>query len=120
MQLPKYISYTVSFAAVFILTYLIVSLTGALIHRIIGVSIFGPLNFIGGGLLGLIKGVVAAYVIVLVIMSLPLPKPLVHQFKTSSLVQWSLPTMEKGYRLVLNVAPKKVPYISDFFKKQIK
>ena len=89
--------HVLSFFAVWIATYLVINLIGGGLHRLIRSSIFGPLNFLSGGLIGLIKGTLLVALFLQFIFTLPLPRNLTRPIQASQAVQWIMPVAKMTY-----------------------
>jgi membrane protein required for colicin V production len=115
IKLPPNIGQIVAFIAVWIITYLVISLVGMFLHRLIKSSIFAPLNILGGGFLGLLKGALIVWLSMSLVLALPLPTTATVQLKESIAVRVMLPVLASSYTLIFNMLPKNVPNVKNYF-----
>jgi len=76
-KFPLPVAYVFSFAIVFMTVYFSLTFLGNTVHQLIKTSFFAPANFIGGAILGLIKGVVIILFLVLPILNSKILAPAV-------------------------------------------
>lgn len=101
VPLPPFLLSTLAFVLLWIVSYSLVVLLGGWAHKLIRASIFGPLNFMGGGLFGFLKGAGIVVVIFYLINVLPLPAA-AHRSLAGS---WAYTTSLPYIRLIPQPAP---------------
>ncbi|MCX5749604.1 MAG: CvpA family protein [Candidatus Saganbacteria bacterium] len=116
IKLPGNLVYTISFLLVFIGVYLITSLIGYLLHRLIGRGFLGPVNSLAGGAIGFAKGIIIVWIALQIIIIFPLPPNISTPLKTSQTLNILKPALEFTAQTVFRIMPKDIPTFNDFFK----
>ncbi len=86
-KLPKHIAPTVGFVIMFMVVFLVITITGWLLSKIIKAT---PLDFadkIGGMVIGLIKGALIISILLLLLALLPLPKNVNKKLDRSGMIR---------------------------------
>ncbi|MEK7376225.1 MAG: CvpA family protein [Candidatus Margulisiibacteriota bacterium] len=114
VKLPGNIMYTIAFVIIFIGIYLITALVGSFLHKLIGRGILGPLNMLGGAIIGFAKGIIVIWIILQITVLFPLPKEASSQIKGSKGVESLKPALEYTSLLIFKMAPKDMHNLNKF------
>jgi membrane protein required for colicin V production len=115
VKMPNNISLLVSFVLIWVVTYLCVVLIGNLVHKLIGEDVFSPVNFIGGGMIGLLKGLLIIWMLLQLVLIAPLPEPAARPFKNSQGLKFIQPILQ-SLQVIFKTEPRGVPSLTNFFR----
>ncbi len=107
IQLPQGIDLLGSFLILWIITYSIVSLIGFIIHKFIGKGILGPANIIGGGGLGILKGMLIVWLVLQFVHALPVSPQMKSALDESKYLEFVSP----AYCAIPNIFSSVKEYI---------
>lgn len=116
LKIPEMMANVLSFTVCWIIVFYAVQLVGTTVHKVLGRSFFAPINILGGGLLGLGKGLIIIGIVINLVIVFPLPTAISAELSNSVAVEWILPVIGQLYASVFKVMPENVPYVSEFFK----
>jgi uncharacterized membrane protein required for colicin V production len=94
---------------VFVVVALVFHLIGMLLGKIASVTVLGPVDRIGGGLLGAIKGVLFVSLLCVLCFSLPFPDGFKEKLKRDPVASRVYPVLPKLYDSVVRHPPAKAP-----------
>jgi membrane protein required for colicin V production len=102
----------ISFIAIWIIAYCVTLLTGNIAHKIFGRGLLGPINVLGGGLIGLAKGLLIIWFFISLISIFPLPKNIAKPIYDSITIKTVNPIfkqIKKSYPKIMpnSLAPSK-------------
>lgn len=118
LKMPQNMRLLISFVLIWVLTYAVVTIIGNLVHKLIGEDIFSPLNFIGGGLIGLMKGLLIIWIILQLTLITPIASIFSKNLRDSQALKFISPVLQT-LQIVFKTQPSGMPNISDFFEKKI-
>lgn len=100
VKMPANIVLILSFVAVWTGVYAAISLVGLLIHKILGRGFLGPINALGGAVLGASKGLLIIWLVLQVITMVPLPDQISTTLNDSSALKTVKPIIETSSCLI--------------------
>ena len=104
--MPENFIYIISSTLLWITVYAITLFIGNLAHKLIGGGIFGPINFLGGGLIGAVKGLLIVFITLQIILIFPIPQDFEKFIKGSDSVKVLNPIFEQIQKLITSYSPK--------------
>jgi len=114
MKLPGNIMYTIAFVLIFIGVYLVTAFAGGFLHKLVGRGILGPLNLLGGALIGAAKGIIMVWIVLQLTVLFPLPKEALSQMDSSKGIKALKPALEYTSGLIFKMAPKDMYNFNKF------
>ena len=114
VKLPGNIIFTIAFVLIFIGVYVVTALAGGFLHKLIGRGILGPLNMLGGALIGFAKGILMIWIILQITVLFPLPKEATAQINTSKGVASLKPALTYTSQIIFKMAPKDMYNLNKF------
>lgn len=95
-KLSEPVAYVLSFILTWLSIYCVISLIGAILHKFLSFSFMLPLDILGGGAIGLAKGILFVLVIFIPLSMIPsLPANLSGSLQESVLLTWVKPTVNQ-------------------------
>ncbi|MFH0887192.1 MAG: CvpA family protein [bacterium] len=116
-KLNPQVVYVLSFIVVSAVTYIIISLFGSTVQKLVRASFFGTVDMIGGGVLGFFKGAVIISIIMQLIFISPIVPILGSEFKNSMVTRITYPVITGIYSMIFPMLPKTLPNFQDFVQK---
>lgn len=83
---------------------------GVTIQKLINITPLGMLDRFGGAVLGCVKGVLFVSLLLVIVLSLPLPKDLSQRLKKDSLVRVIYPVLPAFFDMVLSISPSDLDF----------
>lgn len=109
---------TVFFFAIFLILYLAGEFLLAVFKNIIQISVLGPLDKVGGLVLGFIKGLVICAIFIEVLIGLPPSKATLNRINSSFMFDWGKTVLGYIYPMAVRTyAPKVKSFIEDKFRE---
>ena len=90
---------------VFVVIAIVFHLIGRLLGKIVSVTILGPVDKLGGGMLGALKGVLFASLLCVVCFSLPLPEGFKERLKVDPIAARVHPILPRVYESIVRHSP---------------
>jgi membrane protein required for colicin V production len=106
LKAPLNIIQIASFIAVWFIAFFITTTIGGFVHKLIGKTIFGPANVIGGALLGATKGLLFIWLILQIVFMLPLPQEATGYIRTAISIEALNPMFNEIPKLFSGIMPK--------------
>ncbi len=107
-----------SFIGIWLIAFFITATLGGFAHKLIGKSIFGSANIIGGALLGATKGLLFVWMILQVIFMLPLPQEATVTIKNAITIEALNPMFTEIPKIASQVMPQQETKVSKDAKKK--
>lgn len=121
IKLPEFIISTISFSLIFMVIFFILRLIASLISKLIRGTLIGWVDRLGGGVLGLIKGILIASLLLLFMNIIPLPKD-IHKVQVESSLDKSIrPVAPAVFDFLIKAFPKSKDFYEEMkegFNKQ--
>ena len=109
-------AYIVVFILLWLVIYAVISFFGSTLHRFVRASFFGTFDLVGGGGLGLLKGMVIISLVLQLIFLSPLVPLLGSELENSLVTRVTYPMVSAVYAWVFPMLPQNMPNFQDFIK----
>lgn len=121
IKLPEFLISTICFSLIFIVVFFVLRLMANLISKLIRGTLIGWVDRLGGGVLGLAKGVLLSSLLLLFMSMIPLPED-IHAVQVNSKLDKSVrPVAPAVFNFLVKAFPKSKDFYAEMkegFKKQ--
>ncbi len=99
------VSLVISAVALFVGIIILFHIIGLALQKVARITLLGPLDRIGGGVFGLLKGALLVSLLLVIILSIPLPSTVRNELARDPLVAAMYPVLPVLFNLVVSHSP---------------
>lgn len=110
LDLPYRVTLVISAIAIFIGILVAFHFLGLLLQKVTSITVLGPVDRIGGGLLGVLKGVLLVSLVLVLLVNLPLPMDFKDDIRDDTLAAVIYPVLPALFDLILSHSPARLDF----------